>query len=68
MMFEYLVVCSLAFGFYLISLAGCGEGGEKEAPVGAKASLVWDSSNDPTMISYTVHYGKQSSGSVGSCN
>ena len=67
MIFGYRFVCSLAFGFYLISLAGCGEGGEGGSG-GAMASVAWDAVNDPTVTSYTVHYGKQSSGNFGSCN
>ena len=67
MIFACRFVCSIAFGFYLISLAGCGEGGEGSG-AGAIASVAWDPVSDPTVISYTVHYGKHSSGSVGSCN
>jgi fibronectin type III domain protein len=67
MIFGYRFVCSLAFGFYLISLAGCGEGGEGGSG-GAMAAVAWDPVNDPTVTSYTVHYGKQPSGSLGSCN
>ena len=67
MILGYRFVYSLAFGFYLLSLAGCGEGGERGSG-GAMASVAWDPVNDPTVISYTVHYGKQSSGSFGSCN
>ena len=67
MVFACRFVCSVAFGFYLITLAGCGEGGEGSG-AGAIASVAWDPVNDPTVISYTVHYGKNSSGSVGSCN
>ena len=67
MIVMYRFVFSVAFGFYLISLAGCGEGGEGSGS-GAVASVAWDPVNDPTVISYTVHYGKQSSGAPGSCN
>jgi hypothetical protein len=63
----YRFACSLALGFYLISLAGCA-GGQEEGPVGATASVAWDPVNDPTVIAYTVHYGKQPSGSFGSCD
>jgi hypothetical protein len=66
MIFWYRLVCSLAIGIYL-SVAGCGEGGDGGSG-GAMASVAWDPVNDPTVISYTVHYGKESSGSVGSCN
>ena len=66
MIFWYRLVCSLAIGISL-SLAGCGEGGEGGSG-GAMASVAWDPVNDPTVISYTVYYGKQSSGSVGSCD
>ena len=67
MIFAYRFLCSVAFGWCLISLAACGEGGEGSSG-GAIASVAWDPVNDPTVISYTVHYGKHSSGSVGSCN
>jgi Fibronectin type III domain len=65
MIFVYRCVCALALGFYLTSLAGCGEG---EDGGGAIASVAWDPVNDPTVVSYTVYYGKRSSGSFGSCN
>ena len=65
MILVYRCVCSLALGFYFTVLAGCGEGGDGG---GAIASVAWDRANDPTVTSYTVHYGKQSSGSVGSCD
>ena len=67
MIFAYRFLCSVAFGCCLISLAACGEGGEGSSG-GAIASVAWDPVNDPTVILYTVHYGKHSSGGVGSCN
>ena len=67
MVFTSRSVCSVALGCCLISLAACGEGGE-ESSAGAIASVAWDPVNDPTVVSYTVHYGKHSSGGVGSCN
>lgn len=67
MIFAYKFLCSVAFGCCLISLAACGEGGEGSS-AGAIASVAWDPVNDPTVVSYTVHYGKHSSGGVGSCN
>jgi hypothetical protein len=36
--------------------------------MGATASLSWDPVGDPTVIAYTVHYGKQSTGGDTSCN
>jgi hypothetical protein len=32
------------------------------------AKLSWEPVNDPSVVSYMVHYGKQSSGTSGSCN
>src|SRR5688572_32075688 len=64
----YRSVCSLALAFFLTTAAACGEGGDRGAGGGAIASVAWDPVNDPTVVSYTVHYGKQSSGSVGSCD
>ena len=55
--------CVLALGIAL--LAGCGGGDEGAA--GATASLSWDPIADSS-ITYTVHYGKDSSGIPGSCN
>ena len=67
MPFSCRVLSSVAFGLYLISLAGCGEGGEAGG-AGAIASVAWDPVNDPTVVAYTVYYGRQSSGNIGSCN
>lgn len=52
-------------------LTGCG-GGENgsapsAAPVGATASLAWSPVQDPSVIAYFVHYGRQSPGQQGSC-
>jgi hypothetical protein len=68
MIFTHRSVCSLALGCYLVLLAGCGGGGEGSGVAGATASVAWDPVNDPTVISYTVHYGRHSSGSSGSCD
>jgi hypothetical protein len=64
----YKCVCSIALASFLTTAAACGEGGDGGAGGGAIASVAWDPVNDPTVVSYTVHYGKQSSGSVGSCD
>jgi Fibronectin type III domain len=53
-------------GLLLLILAGCG-GGEDEN-LGATATLGWDAVNQSTPVTYTVHYGKQSSGEAGSCH
>ena len=52
-------------------LTGCGGGdsgvGSTTAAAGATASLAWNPVQDPSVIAYFVHYGKQSSGQLGSC-
>ena len=42
-------------------------GGGTAAPVGATASLAWSPVQDPSVIAYFVHYGRQSPGAPGSC-
>jgi hypothetical protein len=37
-------------------------------PTGATAQLTWDTSPDPTVSTYYVYYGKQSSGEPGLCS
>ena len=56
-------------------LTGCGGGGGGEtgsvpsaAPVGATASLAWHPVQDPSVIAYFVHFGRQSPGQPGSCS
>lgn len=54
-------------------LTGCGgdEGGTPssttQTPTGGTASLAWSPVQDPSVHSYFVHYGRQSSGQPGSC-
>jgi len=53
-------------------LTGCApEGhtgsGSTATPVGATASLEWLPVEDPSVIAYFVHYGRQSPGQPGSC-
>jgi hypothetical protein len=55
-------------------LTGCGGGGGGETgsapsvtPVGATASLSWSPVQDPSVIAYFVHYGRQSPDQPGSC-
>jgi hypothetical protein len=54
-------------GLFIASLTGCG-GGQGDGFTGASASLQWDPIVAEAPVSYTVHYGKQSSGGGGSCN
>lgn len=42
-------------------------GGGSTPPVGATASLAWSPVQDPSVIAYFVHYGRQSPGQPGSC-
>jgi hypothetical protein len=46
-------------------LVGCGS---DDGTMGATASLAWDAGHTEPGVSYTVHYGKNSSGEDGSCN
>ena len=53
-------------------LTGCGAGEQtgsepSAVSVGATASLQWDPIQDPSVIAYFVHYGRQSPGQPGSC-
>jgi hypothetical protein len=69
--------CSIALGILFLSLAACGTGGTggeggptittTATPTGTMASLQWNPVNDPTVIGYYIHYGKQSPGQTGSC-
>ena len=53
------------FGLLITSLVGCGS---DDGPIGATASLSWDPGHDHAGVTYTVHYGKNSTGEFGSCN
>src|ERR1044072_575250 len=61
----YSWLASFAFGLSIAVLTGCGgdNGG-----TGATASLSWEQVKYHAAITYTVHYGKGSSGGAGSCN
>jgi hypothetical protein len=66
--------CAIVFSACFLSLAGCGAGGEEgptisttATPTGATANLTWDPVNDPSILGYYIHYGKQSLGQNGSC-
>ena len=53
-------------------LTGCASeehtgSGSTATPVGATASLEWQPVQDPSVIAYFVHYGRQSPGQAGSC-
>ncbi|HEX6532723.1 MAG TPA: fibronectin type III domain-containing protein, partial [Nitrospira sp.] len=52
------------FGAFITLMAGCGG---DNGTMGATASLSWDN-HEQSGISYTVHYGRNSSGESGSCN
>ena len=54
-------------------LTGCGDGetggvDPSTPPVGVTASLAWQPVEDPSVIAYFVHYGRQSPGQRGSCS
>ena len=68
-------VSSFVFGLFIAVLPGCGGGGGDDGFYGARngfsgasASLTWEPVSHQSAVSYTVHYGKQSSGGGGSCN
>ncbi len=67
MNFLHRLESSLILGIFLALLMGCG-GGEDGNGVGGSASLSWEPVNNPTVVSYTVHFGRQSTGEDGSCN
>jgi fibronectin type III domain protein len=53
-------------------LTGCasedqGGGGSTATPAAASVSLEWQAVQDPSVIAYFVHYGRQSPGQPGSC-
>ena len=49
-------------------LTGCGGGeGGGNSSAGTTASLEWSPVQDPSVIAYFVHYGRQSPGQQGSC-
>ena len=56
---------SIFLGLLLTSLPGCG--GE-DGNSGATASLRWEPVAHHAPVTYTVHYGKQSTGDSGSCS
>ena len=61
-------VSYFVFGLFLAVLPGCGGGGD-EGFSGSTASLSWDPvAYHHSPITYTVHFGKHSSGEDGSCN
>lgn len=67
--------CSIALGILCLSLTGCGTGGEQGPTIatvttatGPTTTLAWDPVNDPSIIGYYIHYGKQSPNQQGSCS
>jgi hypothetical protein len=63
---------SVAWGLLSLSLTGCGPDGEQireisTASTGAIVRLAWDDVNDPSVVGYYIHYGKQASNQPGSC-
>jgi len=63
MKIAYRFGLSLILVYGLTLLPACGS--EEQ---GSMAILRWDPVADPRVVSYTVHYGRQSSGESGSCN
>ena len=59
-------VCFFVLGVFFTLLVGCG-GGE-EGVRGTSATLSWDPGHGNEGITYTVHYGKSSTGGLGSCD
>lgn len=47
---------------------GPSSGGGGSPSASASVSLAWDPQPDPSVSSYSVHYGKQPAGQAGSCN
>ena len=65
-MMRVSAVSFFVLGLFITLLTGCGGG--DDGPSGATASLSWDAAVDESLVSYTVHYGRQSTGGDGSCN
>jgi hypothetical protein len=61
--------CLIGLSLISLSLTGCGAAGEQGSPTpaGATVNLVWDPVNDPSIVGYYIHYGKQSPNQSGSC-
>lgn len=59
-------VSCFVLGAFVILLLGCG-GGE-DGFAGTSATLSWDPVAYAGQVSYSVHYGKNSSGGSGSCS
>jgi hypothetical protein len=65
---------SIILGLIFLSLTGCGADGgtgptisTNSTPTGTAVGLAWDHVNDPSVIGYYIHYGKQSPNQRGSC-
>jgi hypothetical protein len=61
---RYRSACSFLLAVVFAGMISCGESDN----TGAIATLSWDPAPDESNVSYTVHYGKQSSVGAGSCN
>ena len=62
---HYRFVFSLTLASFLLLLTACGP---EDGNIGATATLSWDPTHEPSVRAYTVHYGKESTGTPGSCN
>lgn len=62
-------VCSISLTLIFLSLTACGADAEQQnlSPAEGGVSLVWDPVNEPGIVGYYIHYGKQSPNKSGSC-
>ena len=62
--------CLVGLALIVPSLTGCGTAEEQGAltPTKATVSLLWDPVNDPSVVGYYIHYGKNSPNQPGSCS
>lgn len=61
--------CVIGLAMVILLVPGCGTDGEQTSPspTGSTVSLAWDVVNDPNIVGYYIHYGKQSPNQSGSC-
>lgn len=61
--------CLIGLSLIFLSLTGCGAADEQGSLTHTEATvnLMWTPVNDPNIVGYYIHYGKQSPNQSGSC-